>query len=224
MAKAGAREARRHGHWRHRHGPFFIAVIAALIALPVLIALLPELCAALTAIIFFVVYLALIGARVRHLDADQLEASGQNTDEPAPIILAVTLLAAIVALVTLFEALNQKQPTGILEVAVAFAAVILGWFSIHMMFSLHYAHLYWRPGDKDDGKSVGGLDFPETERPGAWDFLYFGYVIGMTAQTSDVGITATDMRKINLLHSVVSFFFNTILVAAAVNAVVSLAT
>jgi uncharacterized membrane protein len=223
MAKADGGNGKR--HWRrHRHGPFFAAAIAALIALPVLIAVLPELAAALTAIVFFVVYLSMIGWRIRHLDADKLEASGQNTDEPAPIILAVTLLAAVAALVTLFEALNNKQPSGLLDVAVGFAAVILGWFSIHTMFSLHYAHLYWRPGEKDDGKSVGGLDFPETDRPGGWDFLYFGYVIGMTAQTSDVGITATDMRKINLLHSVVSFFFNTVLVAAAVNAVVSLAT
>ena len=223
MAKSEGGKVKR--HWRHRrHGPFVAAAIASVIALPVLIFLLPQLAAALTAIVFFVVYLALIGLRIRHLDADRLQASGQNTDEPAPIILAVTLLAAIAALVTLFEALNQKQPLGLVDVAVGFAAVILGWFSTHTMFSLHYAHLYWRPGEKDDGKSVGGLDFPQTDRPGAWEFLYFGYVIGMTAQTSDVAITATDMRKINLLHSVVSFFFNTILVAAAVNAVVSLAT
>lgn len=223
MTKADRGKDKR--HWRHhRHGPFFAAAVAAIIALPVLIIVLPDLAAALTAIVFFVVYLALIGLRVRHLDADRLQASGQNTDEPAPIILAVTLLAAVAALITLFEALNQKQPSGLLDVAVGFAAVILGWFAIHTMFSLHYAHLYWRPGEKDDDKAVGGLDFPQTDRPGAWDFLYFGYVIGMTAQTSDVAITATDMRKINLLHAVASFFFNTILVAAAVNAVVSLAT
>lgn len=211
--------------WRHhRHGPFFAAAIVAIIALPLLIALLPDLSAALTAILFFVIYLGLIGLRIPHLDADRLQASGQNTDEPAPLILAVTLLAAVAALVTLFEALNSRQPTGVLEVAIGFAAVILGWFSIHTMFSLHYAHLYWRPGDRKNSPPLGGLDFPQTDRPGAWDFLYFGYVIGMTAQTSDIAITATDMRKTNLLHAVVSFFFNTVLVAAAVNAVVSLAT
>ncbi len=212
-------------HWRrHRHGPFFAAAIAALVALPALIRLLPDLSAALTAIIFFLVYLGLIALRFPRLDADHFEASGQNTDEPAPIILAVTLLAAIAALVTLFEALNNKQPSGIMDVTVGFSAVILGWFSIHTMFALHYAHLYWRPGDDRSDGSVGGLDFPGTDRPGVWDFLYFAYVIGMTAQTSDVSITRTDMRRINLLHAVVSFFFNTILVAAAVNAVVSLAS
>jgi uncharacterized membrane protein len=211
-------------HWRyHRHGPFFMAAIFSLAALPALIWSLPDLAAALTSIVFFVVYLGLMALRMPHLDADKFEASGQNTDEPAPVILAVTLLAAVVALVTLFKALNDKQASEAFDVSVGFAAVILGWFSVHTMFALHYAHLYWRPGDKDDGVSVGGLDFPGTERPGVYDFLYFAYIIGMTAQTSDVEITATDMRRINLLHSVVSFFFNTVLVAAAVNAVVSLA-
>ncbi|MEB2843378.1 DUF1345 domain-containing protein [Rhizobiales bacterium RZME27] len=211
--------------WRHhRHGPFFVAAITAIVALPALIWLVPDLAAALSAITFFVIYLGLIAERIPHLDADRFEASGQNTDEPAPIILAVTLIAAVVALVTLFEALNDKQPSGIIDVSIGFAAVILGWFSIHTMFALHYAHLYWRPGDMSDDRPAGGLDFPGTERPGAYDFLYFSYIIGMTAQTSDVEITATDMRKINLLHSVVSFFFNTVLVAAAVNAVVSLAS
>ena len=64
-----------------------------------------------------------------------------------------------------------------------------------------------------------GLDFPGTAEPGGYDFLYFAFVIGMTAQTSDIAITSTAMRKINLVHAVVSFFFNTVLVAAAVNAV-----
>lgn len=209
---------------RQRHGPFFVAAIAALVALPALIWLVPDLAAALAAITFFVFYLGLMAERIPRLDADRFEASGQNTDEPAPIILAVTLIAAIVALITLFEALNDQQPSGVLDVTIGFAAVILGWFSIHTMFAMHYAHLYWRPGDASDENPVGGLSFPGTDRPSAYDFLYFSYIIGMTAQTSDVEITSTDMRKINLLHSVVSFFFNTVLVAAAVNAVVSLAS
>jgi uncharacterized membrane protein len=66
------------------------------------------------------------------------------------------------------------------------------------------------------------LDFPETERPQGWVFLYFATVIGMTAQTADTGITTTQMRRIVLLHSIVAFFFNTVIVAAAVNLAVSL--
>jgi uncharacterized membrane protein len=95
------------------------------------------------------------------------------------------------------------------------------------MAALHYAHLYWQP-DGQQGDASGpreGLQFPKDQdddaEPGAWDFLYFAFVIGMTAQTSDVQITTTRMRKFNLVHAIVSFFFNTVLVAVAVNVAVS---
>jgi uncharacterized membrane protein len=73
------------------------------------------------------------------------------------------------------------------------------------------------------GAEHGGLDFPGDDEPSGHDFLYYALVIGMTAQTADVNITRTSMRKLTLLHAVVSFFFNTVLVAAAVNVAVSLA-
>jgi uncharacterized membrane protein len=91
---------------------------------------------------------------------------------------------------------------------------------------------YWSPdmfageAEPKDGANGGnvnhGLDFPGTDMPGIYDFLYFSFVIGMTAQTSDVAITSTEMRRINLLHAVISYFFNTVLIAVAVNAAVAL--
>lgn len=207
----------------HRHGPFLIGAVASLLALPLLLARVPELAVGAAAIVFFVIYLALMAARIPHLDGETLRRRGQNDDEPAPVILAVTLLAVTAAVVSLFFALNAK-PSDAIKVGLAFASVVLGWATIHTMFALHYAHLYWRPAEQaeDNDAKRGGLDFPETDAPGAYDFLYFSFVIGMTAQTSDVGITTTAMRKLNLLHAIVCFFFNTVLVAAAVNAVVSL--
>jgi uncharacterized membrane protein len=71
------------------------------------------------------------------------------------------------------------------------------------------------------GKPAGGFEFPGTGRPQGWDFLYFSTVIGMTAQTSDTSVTTAHMRRIVLAHSIVSFFFNTVIVAAAVNLAVS---
>ena len=71
---------------------------------------------------------------------------------------------------------------------------------------------------------MAGSNSPAETEPGVYDFLYFAFVTGMTAQTSDVAITSTAMRKFNLMHGIVSFFFNTVLVAAAVNVVISLAS
>jgi uncharacterized membrane protein len=89
---------------------------------------------------------------------------------------------------------------------------------------LHYAHVYWsdEAGETTEKKPAGGFEFPGTKHPQGWDFLYFSTVIGMTAQTSDTSVTTAHMRRIVLAHSIVSFFFNTVIVAAAVNLAVSL--
>ncbi len=208
----------------HRHGPFFAGTIASLICLPFLFLSVPQLAPGIAVIVFFLIYLVMMAVRIPKLDGATLRKKGQNDDEPAPVILGVTLLAVAAAVVSLFEALNRSQPAGLASVSLAFASVVLGWLTIHTMFAMHYAHRFWRPDEQAEENEAkrGGLDFPETAEPGAYDFLYFSFVIGMTAQTSDVQITTTDMRRINLLHAVVSFFFNTVLVAAAVNAVVSM--
>ena len=97
------------------------------------------------------------------------------------------------------------------------------------MAAFHYADVYWdMAGRHDRGKQRHSaykppLDFPGGQQPGGYDFLYYSFVIGMTAQTSDTAVTSTDMRKLTLLHSVVSYFFNTVIVAAAINLAVSLA-
>ena len=214
--------------WTHRrHRPFLWGGIAGLLALPVFLALAPRLAVEGPAIVFFVVYLTQVGLRLRRLTAERLKATAEADDAPAPVILFVTLMAVAAAIIALFNAMNRagSSESG-LEVALAFASVVLGWLTVHTMFSMHYAHLYWRPLKTKPGAPPArgkGLNFPGDDEPGAYDFLYFGFVIGMTAQTSDVEITETAMRRINLAHSLVSFFFNTVLVAAAVNAVVSLA-
>jgi uncharacterized membrane protein len=202
-----------------RHLPFYAGLGAAGLALAAAVWLRPNLAIEIAAVCFFLCYLVLTAWRVPRLTAAHLEHYARDTDEPIAIIFTVTAAAAAVATGSLFVALNRPAATAG-EFTLAFASVSLGWLTIHTMAAMHYAHLYWRPGNLDEGN---GLDFPGNAPPGGYDFLYFAFIIGMTAQTSDVAITSTAMRKVNLLHAVVSFFFNTVLVAAAVNAAVSLA-
>ncbi len=49
-----------------------------------------------------------------------------------------------------------------------------------------------------------------------WDFVYFSFVIGITAQVSDVGIT-DNLRRTATVHGIISFMFNTALLALMVN-------
>lgn len=208
----------------HRHGPFYAALAASLIAVLVVAALSPRLLVEAGAVVFFLTYLTLIGLRLPQMTADYLKERAEEADAPAPVIMLVTLAAVMVVVVSLFLALNSERGRNGLELVLAFASVLGGWLTIHTMAAIHYAHLYWRPDTTTEAPdNRGGLEFPGSPDPGGYDFLYFSFVIGMTAQTSDTAITSTSMRKINLLHSIVSYFFNTVLVAAAVNGAVSLA-
>lgn len=207
-----------------RHLPFYVGIGTAAFVLAPALWLKPALAIEIAAVTFFLSYLVLTAWRLPRLTAAHLERHATDTDEPVAIIFAVTFAAAAVATGSLFVVLNRAATSGG-EFVLAFASVALGWLTIHTMAAMHYAHLYWRPGHSEAGHSAGrGLEFPGKAAPCAYDFLYFAFVIGMTAQTSDVAITSTEMRKVNLLHAVASFFFNTVLVAAAVNAAVSLAS
>ncbi len=98
-----------------------------------------------------------------------------------------------------------------LSVGLAVATIVLSWALTHMVFSHHYAYRYY---DEDGG---GGLAFPGKGEPDQWDFLYFSLVIGMTSQVSDVGVTSPSIRRMVMIHGVVSFVFNTTIIALTVN-------
>ena len=213
----------------HRHAPFYIAVVSGMVALPLVLWLQPPLAIQTTANIFFLVYLTLEFAKIHSLTPAVLKKHAASADEPVWVIFIVTFSAVLVAVGSLFVIVNQGgKPNGV-ELGLSLASVAFGWLTIHTMAALHYAHLYWRPDAPVDSEKIEatkqhkGLEFPGDNEPGGYDFLYFSLVTGMTAQTSDVAITSTEMRKVNVLHAVVSFFFNTVLVAAAVNVAVSLA-
>jgi uncharacterized membrane protein len=103
-------------------------------------------------------------------------------------------------------------------VALAIAAAVLGWLVTHTTFALRYAHLYYR----DDGTPGDGITFPKTERPDDYDFLYFSFVIGMTFQVSDVQVNDSANRRTVLVHGLISFVYNTAILALGINLVSNL--
>jgi uncharacterized membrane protein len=215
------------GQFRH-HKPFYIAALAGIAAVPLALWLRSGSTIQAAANVFFLVYLVLSALKIRRLTARFLRNHAAGADEPVWAIFAVTFGAVIVAVTSLFIVINGRDKHDVVSVGLSLASVGLGWLTIHTMTAFHYAHRYWQSdvgtGGLGSSKNEprGGLEFPGTKEPQGYDFLYFSYVIGMTAQTSDVQITTTGMRRLNLLHAVVSFLFNTVLVAAAVNVAVSL--
>ena len=88
-------------------------------------------------------------------------------------------------------------------------------------FGLRYAHTFYGDPDGPAGpqQHAGGLDFPGGRLPDYMDFAYFSFVIGMTFQVSDVQITSREFRKLVLLHGMLSFGFNTVILALTINTV-----
>ena len=210
-----------------RHANFVAAAIAGLVGLFAALGLSIPLPATLAANLFFAVYCGLVLAELPRMTPKYLQEHARSADLPVFLIFGVTLMIVAVAVGSLFALVNTGSSPGVLALVFALASIPLGWFTIQAMASVHYAHLYWvkdgRANAKADGpKHAGGLEFPGKTPPNGVDFLYFAATIGMTAQTADTGISTSGMRRVVLVHAIVSFFFNTIIVAAAVNLAVTL--
>lgn len=156
---------------------------------------------------------------MRAQSSDQLRLRCARTDEGQGLILTLALAAAAASVGTVvLEVSAAKQATGLVKIerlADAALTVALSWFVTHLVFALHYVHGYFRSDHR--GGHVGGLDFPGTDDPDFWDFLYASLVIGAAAQTADVSFTHKALRRIGSLHCVIAFVFNTAVLALGVN-------
>lgn len=166
--------------------------------------------------VFFLVYLGLTLGFVIRAKAEHLREAAANADEGLAVLSLIAAAAVLASLGAVGILLNASDAPPF-ATGLAVAAIPLGWLTTHTIASFHYAWLYYAPAE---GGFARGLDFPGDEaEPGPWDFLYFAFVIGMTAQVSDVQVTSRVLRRTVLAHSVLSFFYYTGIVALAVNAV-----
>jgi uncharacterized membrane protein len=158
---------------------------------------------------------------------DHMRRRAASQDPGRSVILVAIIAGAMVSMFALAfvqKALKSANgTTAILALATIFGTILLSWFLVHVVFSLHYAHAYYGPAeDEDDADGlVGGLEFPSEPKPDYWDFMYFSFVVGMTCQVSDVQISGRQLRRLALFHGIVSFFFNTIILALTINILAS---
>ena len=155
--------------------------------------------------------------------ADMRRRAGTQ-DEGAIFILLVTSVAAVASLAAIASELHGSYVPGAedkpFRIALAGVTILCSWLFVHTSFALHYAHEFYGEG-RDE--RIGGLQFPTPKYdPDYWDFLYFAANLGAAAQTSDVMITGQSMRRLVLAHTILSFLFNTTILALAVNVGASL--
>ena len=129
--------------------------------------------------------------------------------------------ASLLAIVTLLASTRLSGQGGQLWPAVVgIGGVLAAWLLVHTLFTLRYAHLFY---DTDNGRKEGGLEFPGAEKePDYLDFAYYSFTIGMAAQTADVGVSGRTLRRLTLLHALLSFGFNTAIVALTVSSLAML--
>ena len=131
---------------------------------------------------------------------------------------AVLICAGIASLLavafTLARAGHDHGTTRGLLTALALGSVALAWISVHTVYVLRYARLYYSPPD-------GGIDF-HGEKPDYRDFAYLGLTVGMTFQVSDTDLTRKRIRRSALRHALLSYLFGTVIVAITVNSVAGL--
>jgi uncharacterized membrane protein len=155
-------------------------------------------------------YLVAAFAIIRRAHISHIRSHAIAADDGRFAILTLTAGAALASILAIIVELGASG-RGPLQIALAIATIALSWTMVHVIFALHYAHDYYRP------REPGGLKFPDEDKPDYWDFIYFSFVIGMTAQVSDVAITDRTIRRTAIAHGVVSFVFNTALLALMVN-------
>lgn len=163
--------------------------------------------------VFVSFYLALIYIMVLRSGIAHIRRNAVLQDDGRFLILLVTALGAFASIAAIVFELGASNRSGT-GLALATITIALSWAAVHTGFSLHYAHEYYR------GSKPGGLQFPSgdtDDEADYWDFVYFSFVIGMTAQVSDVGITDRIIRRTATVHGIISFVFNTALVALMVN-------
>jgi len=170
-------------------------------------------------------------------------------DNNRTVIFIFVLAAALMSLFIVVLLLKSTQQlTGnalTLHILLSITAVMCAWALVHTIFVFRYAHLYYETkgkagktaGEQDSAKNLvsdskrnvqpqykEGLEFPEEKTPDYLDFTYFSFVIGMTFQVSDVEISSKRIRRLALMHSLVSFAFNTVIVALSINIISGLMT
>ena len=206
-------------HLRH-HARFYAAVLLGVLAWGALSRRAEPHGFLLAGDVFFGAYLLSMAASAARARAPQLRRRATYADEGIIVIALVTLAAVGLSLASVFVVLSEPGGLALGQTVPAFASVPLGWLTLHTVAAFHYAHLYYAKAEPEAAHQpdVGGLAFPGTPEPAAWDFLYHSFVIGMTAQVSDVQVVDTGMRRLALAHGIVSFFFNTVILALAVSA------
>jgi uncharacterized membrane protein len=179
-----------------------------------------------------IMYLGLTFWMMSRADAQRTQEQSQALEPAALLTLVVVVITSAVGLLGAVALSARTSGRGQVAQTFHFAAgavaVLVSWLLVHTEFALYYARTYYDeaiPDTQRPPRSVSavvpfrkGLEFPNAEVVDYWDFMYYSFTIGMCYQTSDVTVALPGMRRVTLLHAVLSFLFVLVVLGFAVNA------
>jgi len=188
-----------------------------------------------TSTAFTLITSTLIWAVILGAKATDLKVIAGKEDTSVPIIFTLVLFLALGSLFSVILLLGSTKDLSSFRltkhILYSIGSVASSWVLVHSLYILHYARIYYsnilkeEKELKDDElpkRGMGGIDFPGDEDPDYLDFAYFSFVVGMTSQVSDAQVTSRSMRRVVLFHGLLSFLFNTFIVAISINIIAGL--
>lgn len=153
------------------------------------------------------------------MSAEQTAVRATEEDPNRAISDIIVLTACVASLGALgLVLMYAHESTGLTRAMLALlavASVAVSWFSVHTIFTLRYALLYYT-------QPVGGIGFNQQQPPDYRDFAYVALTLGMTFQVSDTELQDSDIRATALRHALLSYLFGAVILAAAVNLIAGL--
>ena len=150
---------------------------------------------------------------------EHITKKARTNDGGKLFVFLIVIFASFVSMITVSILVISKDSLGMEEVVflpIIIGGILLSWTLVHTTFCFHYAHMYY---DNEEGtnNNAEGLIFPREKHPDYIDFAYFSFIIGMTFQVSDIEVSARKIRRVALLHGLLSFVLNTFVVALSIN-------
>ncbi|OYD96492.1 hypothetical protein CDG76_06850 [Nostoc sp. 'Peltigera membranacea cyanobiont' 210A] len=172
-------------------------------------------------------FLAITWWKMTKANPEKIRRYAESEYEGHLAIFLLVIAAACASVLAIGFLLTDKKGLSTilltLHVILSIMTIVGSWLLVHTMFAVQYAHSYYKYINRNHSQEIiGGLDFPHNDYPDYWEFLYYSFVVGMTSQVSDVQTTSSDMRRLTLLHGILSFFFNTTILAMSINIIASL--
>jgi uncharacterized membrane protein len=166
-------------------------------------------------------YIALLLVMMMRAEVDGIRRQAEIEEESRSAALIITTLGAIFMFLAIVAQLSALSEESGLErrttLALSFSTILVSWLLVQVVFAVYYAHEFHSESRQAKRGAGGGLKFSGQSVPDYLDFLYFSFVVGTTNQTSDTEVTSRAMRRAVMIHGLLSFFFNTMVIALTVN-------